>query len=119
MFKLNIRATQNPAILKFEFPEFISYGANFEFKNIDETNNSPLARQLFYLPFVKTVYISGNFVAIERFSIVEWSDVQEDVKKQIEDFVTKGGKVLIETENAAVKKIPVTVYGETTPNPSV
>jgi len=119
MFKLNIRPTQNPAILKFEFPDFISYGANFEFKNIDETEPSPLARELFYLPFVKTVYISGNFVAIERFSIVEWSDVQEDVKQQIEDFITNGGKVLIETDTQTSKKIPVTVYGETTPNPSV
>ena len=119
MFKIKIKETQNPTILKFEFPDFISYGSNFEFKNIDETTNSPLARELFYLPFVKTVYISGNFVAIERFSIVEWNDVQEDVKKQIEDFVVNGGKVLIETEKESSKKIPVTVYGETTPNPSV
>lgn len=119
MFKINIKETQNPAIIKFEFPDFISYGSNFEFKNIDETANSPLARQLFYLPFVKSVYVSGNFVAVERFSIVEWVDVQDDVKKQIEDFVTNGGKVLIETEKETTKKIPVTVYGETTPNPSV
>lgn len=119
MFKLNIRPTQNPAVLKFEFPDFISYGANFEFKNIDETAPSPLARNLFYLPFVKTVYISGNFVAIERFSIVEWSDVQEEVKQQIEDFITNGGKILEETNTQTTKKIPVTVYGETTPNPSV
>lgn len=41
---------------------------NYEFKNIDEAKNSPLAQQLFYLPFVKTVYISGNFIAIERYS---------------------------------------------------
>lgn len=119
MFKINIKETQNPAIIKFEFPDFISYGSNFEFKNIDETANSPLARQLFYLPFVKSVYVSGNFVAVERFSIVEWADVQDDVKKQIEDFVTNGGKVLIETETQTTKKIPVTVYGETTPNPAV
>lgn len=119
MFKINIKETQNPAIIKFEFPDFISYGSNFEFKNIDDTANSPLARQLFYLPFVKSVYISGNFVAVERFSIVEWADVQDDVKKQIEDFVINGGKVLIETETQTTKKIPVTVYGETTPNPSV
>src|SRR5690554_7837391 len=104
MFKLNIRPTQNPAILKFEFPDFISYGSNFEFKNIDETAPSFLARNLFYLPFVKTVYISGNFVAVERFSIVEWSDVQEEVKQQIEDFVTNGGKVLIETDTKTTKK---------------
>lgn len=119
MFKINIKETQNPAIIKFEFPDFISYGSNFEFKNIDDTANSPLARQLFYLPFVKSVYVSGNFVAVERFSIVEWVDVQDDVKKQIEDFVTNGGKVLIETEKESTKKIPVTVYGETTPNPAV
>lgn len=119
MFKINIKETQNPAIIKFEFPDFISYGSNFEFKNIDETENSPLAKKLFYLPFVKTVYISGNFVAVERFSIVEWTDVQEEVKQQIEDFITNGGKVLIESEKASAKKIPVTVYGETTPNPSV
>lgn len=119
MFKIDIKETQNPAIIKFEFPDFISYGSNFEFKNIDETANSPLAKQLFYLPFVKTVYISGNFVAVERFSIVEWSDVQDAVKKQIEEFIEQGGKVLIETEQQSSKKIPVTVYGETTPNPAV
>lgn len=119
MFKINIKETQNPAIIKFEFPDFISYGSNFEFKNIDDTANSPLARQLFYLPFVKSVYVSGNFVAVERFSIVEWADVQDDVKKQIEDFVINGGKVLIESEKETTKKIPVTVYGETTPNPAV
>lgn len=119
MFKIDIKETQNPAIIKFEFPDFISYGSNFEFKNIDETANSPLAKQLFYLPFVKTVYISGNFVAVERFSIVEWSDVQDAVKKQIEEFIEQGGKVLIETEQQSSKKIPVTIYGETTPNPAV
>lgn len=119
MFKINIRETQNPHIVKFEFPDFISHGRNFEYKNIDETDSSPLARKLFYLPFVKTVYISGNFVAVERFSIVEWSDVQEEVKQQIEDFVKAGGKVLIESDSSTMKKIPVTVYGETTPNPSV
>lgn len=119
MFKINIKETQNNSILKFEFPDFITYGENYEFKNIDETDNSPLAKKLFYLPFVKTVYISGNFVAIERFSIVEWSDVQEEVKQQIEEFITSGGKVLTESEKETTKKIPVTVYGETTPNPAV
>ena len=89
--KINIKETQNPTILKFEFPEFITQNESFEFKNIDEAKNSPLAQQLFYLPFVKTVYISGNFIGIERFSIVEWSDVQDAVAEQIENFVNNGG----------------------------
>ncbi len=115
--KINIRNTQNPAIIKFELPDFITKNENFEFKNIDETKNSPLAKQLFFLPFVKTVYISGNFIAIERYSIVEWEDVQDDVAEQIENFITSGGKIL-ELDESTSKKQPVTVYGETTPNPA-
>lgn len=115
--KISIKETQNPTILKFEFPDFITQNENFEFKNIDEAKNSPLAQQLFYLPFVKTVYISGNFIAIERFSIVDWNDVKEAVAEQIEEYVKSGGKILLE-EASNMKKSAVTVYGETTPNPT-
>jgi NFU1 iron-sulfur cluster scaffold homolog, mitochondrial len=118
MSKINIKITNNPSIVKFELDEIIVRNQNFEFKNIDEAKDSPLAKQLFYLPFVKTVYISGNFIAIEKFSIVEWEDVQDDVAQQIEEFINNGGKIITieETEN---KKIPITVYAETTPNPAV
>lgn len=115
--KISIKETQNPTIIKFEFPEFITQNESFEFKNIDEAKNSPLAQQLFYLPFVKTVYISGNFIAIERFSIVEWSDVQDAVAEQIENFVNNGGVIVLPNENPT-KKQPISVYGETTPNPA-
>ena len=117
MTKVTIKETQNPTILKFEFPDFITQNENYEFKNIDEAGASPLAQQLFYLPFVKTVYISGNFIAIERFSIVEWNDVKDAVADQIEKFVADGGIIIKQDENKA-KKQPITVYGETTPNPS-
>jgi Fe-S cluster biogenesis protein NfuA len=117
MSKLTIKETQNPSILKFEFEDFITQNESFEFKNIDETKNSPLAQQLFYLPFVKTVYISGNFIAIEKFSIVEWEDVKDAVAEQIETFVTNGGVIIVPSESKT-KIQPITVYGESTPNPS-
>ncbi len=116
MSKIAIKETQNPSILKFEFENFITQNESFEFKNIDEANDSPLAQQLFYLPFVKTVYISGNFIAIEKFSIVEWEDVKDAVAEQIETFVTNGG-IIIAASNKTQKQ-PITVYGETTPNPA-
>jgi NFU1 iron-sulfur cluster scaffold homolog, mitochondrial len=117
MSKLTIQETQNPSILKFEFDDFITQNESFEFKNIDETKNSPLAQQLFYLPFVKTVYISGNFIAIEKFSIVEWEDVRDAVADQIELFVEKGGIIVTPSDNKSQKQ-PITVYGESTPNPA-
>ena len=117
MSKITIKETQNPSILKFEFDDFITKNESFEFKNIDEAKDSPLAQQLFYLPFVKTVYISGNFIAIEKFSIVEWNDVKDAVAEQIEAFVANGGIIITPQENKTQKQ-PITVYGESTPNPS-
>ena len=117
MNKVSIKETQNPTILKFEFQDFITQNESFEFKNIDEAKTSPLAQQLFYLPFVKTIYISGNFIAIEKYSIVEWEDVKDAVAEQMETFVNNGGTIITIDENKT-KKQPVTVYGETTPNPA-
>lgn len=118
MTKIIIRETQNPAILKFEFPEFITQNESFEYKNIDEAKDSPLAQQLFYLPFVKSVYISGNFIAIQRYNIVEWDDVKDAVAEQIESFVNKGGTIINISENKT-QKSPMSVYAESTPNPAV
>lgn len=116
-FKVSVRETSNNAIIKFELNDFITKHQSFEFNNIDEAKASPLAQQLFYLPFVKKVYISGNFIAVERYGIVEWSDVQDEVAEQIEAYLNDGGTVIEETAQA--KKVPVTVYAESTPNPSV
>ena len=109
--------TNNPNIIKFETNHFISKNLNYEFKNIDDAKNSPLAKQLFYLPFVKTVYISGNFIGIERYDIVEWGDVKDEVGQQLADYLNSGEPVIIEEEGAS-KKVAVTVYAEVTPNPS-
>ncbi|AUC74249.1 NifU family protein [Olleya sp. Bg11-27] len=116
-FKVSIQETSNPTIIKFELNQFITKHQSFEFNNIDEAKDSPLAQQLFYLPFVKKVYISSNFIAIERYSIVEWDAVKTEVSEQIESYLNDGGSVV--SDLAETKKVAVTVYTESTPNPSV
>jgi len=116
-FIVTVVPTKNPAILKFETNHFITKNNNYEFKNIDEAKISPLAQQLFYLPFIKTVYISGNFIGLERYDIVEWDDVKDSVAQQLVDYLNEGEPVV--TEDEQQKKVAVTVYAEVTPNPSV
>lgn len=115
--KISIKNTSNPTILKFEANTFLTQHESYEFNTIDEATPSPIAQQLFYLPFVKKVYISGNFIAVERFNIVEWQDVQNEVAEQIETYINNNGVII--TDSSAKKKVPVTVYAESTPNPSV
>ena len=115
-YSITVVETNNPTILKFETNHFITTGTNYEFKNIDDAKNSPLAQQLFYLPFIKTVYISGNFIGLERFNIVEWNDVKDEVAQQLVEYLNAGEPIILKTEKT--EKVAVTVYAEVTPNPS-
>jgi len=114
---ITVQPTSNENIVKFVVNSFLTQAKSYEFNNIDEAKSSPIAQQLFYLPFVKTVYISQNFIAIEKFNIVSWEDVQNEVANSISEFLSSGKLVIEETD--AVKKIPITIYAESTPNPSV
>ncbi|WP_109435573.1 MULTISPECIES: NifU family protein [Aquimarina] len=118
-FEIKIEATSNPGIVKFEANYFLTQHTSYEFENIDQAKNSPLAQQLFYLPFVKRVFIAQNFVAIDKYDIVEWSDVQEEVAEQIKTYLNSGEPVINEVETEVTKKVPITIYAESTPNPAV
>jgi Fe-S cluster biogenesis protein NfuA len=115
--KITIQSTNNENILKFVSNQILINGGSYEFNNIDEAKNSPLAQQLFYLPFVKKIFITANFIAIQRFNIVEWIDVQEEVKEQIENYLNGNGIVVNESQTS--DKEAIEVYAEATPNPSV
>ncbi len=116
-YSISVMPTKNPAILKFEANHALVKSKNYEFKNIDDAKNSPLAQQLFYLPFIKTVYISGNFIGLERFDIVEWNDVKDEVAQQLVEYLNAGEPIVIEQDDLG--SVPVTVYAEVTPNPAV
>ncbi|APG65223.1 hypothetical protein LPB136_07630 [Tenacibaculum todarodis] len=115
--KITIQETNNNAIIKFVSNSILINGGSYEFTNIDEAKNSPLAQQLFYLPFVKKIFVTANFIAIQRFDIVEWSDVQEEVREQVETYLQEGNTVI--KEERTNKKEAIEVYAEVTPNPSV
>ena len=116
-YKVSICKTKNKFIIKFEINQFITNHQNYEFNNIDEASNSQLAKELFYYPFVKKIYIASNFIAIERFNIIEWEEVENEVANKIENYLNSGNKVI--SQGDGVKKTPISIYSESTPNPAV
>ena len=116
-YKVSICKTKNKFIIKFEINQFITNHQNYEFNNIDEASNSQLAKELFYYPFVKKIYIASNFIAIERFNIIEWEEVENEVANKIENYLNSGNKVI--SQGDGVKKTPISIYSESSPNPAV
>ena len=116
-YKVSICKTKNKFIIKFEINQFITNHQNYEFNNIDEATNAPLVKEFFYYPFVKKVYVASNFIAIERFNVVQWEDVQDEVAKKIGNYLNQGNAII--SENRTDRKIPISIYSESTPNPAV
>ncbi|MFK5890594.1 MAG: NifU family protein [Flavobacteriaceae bacterium] len=111
MFK--IANTTNPNILKFESSKILTR-ESFEFSKDNNNGDSPLANQLLQLPFITTVFISANFIALQKIEAVEWTDVQEELKNVLNDYFKNDNALFIKKD----KKI-VEVYAESTPNPEV
>ena len=116
IFRLTTKSEKGNRWAHFEVDQEIGPKEIVHFKNIDEAKGAPLIQQLFYLPFVKSVSLSEKKVSVERFDILEWEEVIDEVKEQLQTYLNEGG-VVIETQRN--DKIPVSVYAESTPNPAV
>ena len=118
MKNIRIVATckKGATIAKFSITPPIDLSVSKTFINIDQAADAPLVRQLFFLPFVKKVALENSTLIVERFDILEWEEVIQEVAEQIEDYLNEGGEVL--NEEKKVEKVAVTVYAESTPNPS-
>ena len=100
----------------FKLNHAISSKKGIHYQNIDDAKGAPLIQQLFYLPFVKSVRLFEKKIEVERFNILEWEEVIEEVQEQLQLYLNDGGIVKEANLN---DKIPVSVYAESTPNPSV
>ena len=90
---------------------------NKKFSTVEEAKDVSLAKEMFYLPFVKSVSISKNEIILERFDIVSWEDVLDEVEKIIEKKLNS----IFSDKFQMDEKIQniVTLYAESTPNPKV
>ena len=116
IYRLTASAEKGNPWAQFKLDQPIGPKETRQFKNIDEAKGAPLIQQLFYLPFVKSVSLSEKTISVERFDILEWEEVIEEVKEQLQSYLNEGGVVLEAQQN---DKIPVSVYAESTPNPAV
>lgn len=114
MSKIKIENTSNPAIIKFVADKILTE-SSFEYNSIDDAKNSALVQQLFHLPFVKKVFITANFIALEKFDILEWNEVEKELQEILEVYLEQNDSLFSED----VKEKHVEVYAESTPNPNV
>jgi Fe-S cluster biogenesis protein NfuA len=104
--------TPNPSVMKFVANKRLIGFDSIELKNIEEAANCELASKLFHFPFVKEVFVSGNFIAITKFNIVEWDDVAMEIRTFMTEYLQSHEGFIMEEPNEVNKE--EVVEGETT-----
>ena len=97
--------TPNPETMKFVANKLLYPGKSLDFQDESYAGPSPLAKELFSFPFVKSVFIASNFVTLTKTNDTEdWQDVIPAVKQFMKEYLENGGVVINDDEVAAMKK---------------
>ena len=116
-YKVKYYLNKDKTIAKFSFASKLIIDKSIVYNSIDDASNSKLVQKMFYLPFVKSVKLNSDSIELEKFDILKWDDVIEEVAVEIQNFLKNGGKIL-NNENLTDKS-PISIYAESTPNPNV
>lgn len=111
MMRVYEEITPNNNVMKFVCDVTLTQGG-VEFDKESTAAESPLAQVLLTIPFIHKIFITANFVAIEKIDGVDWADVTEDLKEIINDHLEENAIL------APMKKAPISIYAEMTPNPA-
>ena len=97
--------TPNPESLKFVTNRMLYRGtADFREEEL-AIEWSPMAKEIFELPYVKGVYISNNFVTITKEFNYAWEDIMLPAKAFIKSYVEAEKQVVKEGFTEAMEKI--------------
>ena len=97
--------TPNPESLKFVTNRML-YRGTADFRTVDLAKEwSPLAVELFDMPFVNGVYICNNFVTLTKEMNYQWEDVMLKAKEFIKDYVAESKPIINDGFEEAMAKI--------------
>lgn len=115
-YEVKYKIDQNDKFAIFNLSHELKIDKTLKFESIEDANNFPLVQKLFYLPFVKVVELSNLVIKLERFDILKWDDVIDEVGIEIENYLNSyDSDITLKNQNNK----SVTLYAESTPNPNV
>ncbi len=96
-------ATPNPGNMKFVVNKMLYSRKNIEFKTAESVQGrSPFADALFEFPFVKSLFISNNYVTVAKNDDAEWFELIPEVKEFIRAYLVDMKPVMNEEALATV-----------------
>ena len=97
-------STPNPNAMKFVVNKRIVNDI-YEFKSLEDSSESPLAKSLFGFEFVNEVFFDFNFVSIIQKSGFKWEENVMDVREFIRSFIQDNNTIVFEENIKKASKV--------------
>ncbi|MBT7897072.1 MAG: NifU family protein [Flavobacteriales bacterium] len=83
-YSIYIESTPNPKVMKFVSNRMLA-DKSLEFLKENDAKKIPMIYKIFSLPFVKSVFLSTNFISITKVDTIEW----EEITLELRNFITR------------------------------
>ena len=105
--------TPNPENIKFVANMMLYAGKNVDYPNVESVKGtSPLADELFKLPYVRNVFIANNFATVGKTPEAEWYEIMPEIKELIKAYLAEE-KTIIDEDALMKMKVESIEYAET------
>ncbi len=91
-YTIYMESTPNPEVMKFVANKILTEDS-IELLNNKNSNQVPLAMELFKFPFIKSIFISYNFISITKNNDIDWYEISTEVREFINNYLNKKGFV--------------------------
>ena len=92
-----MEANPNPNSMKFVVNfMLLQDGVSFDYPNAKAADQSPLAQELFKLPYVDRVFYMSNFITVTKKEEVEWQEIQDEIKSVIKPYLENENPLILE-----------------------
>jgi NFU1 iron-sulfur cluster scaffold homolog, mitochondrial len=105
--------TPNPETMKFVANKLLYPGKSIDFPDESTAAPSPLAKELFAFPFIRSVFIASNFVTLSKTPDTQWEDVIPTIREFLKEYLEEG-KTVINEDQVVAKKESNTISGDDT-----
>lgn len=90
LYTIYAESTPNPEVMKFVANRMLA-DKSIEISTMAEAQGISIAEELLKFPFVKSIYLSSNFISISKVTTIEWENIAIQLRIFIADFLNEQG----------------------------
>ncbi len=98
MVSIYTEMTPNPETMKFVANKLLYPSKSIDFPDESTSSPSPLAKELFAFPFIRSVFIASNFITLSKTADTNWDDVIPNIREFLKNYLEEGKPVIHEDQ---------------------